>query len=171
MDRDELLEHGDLLARRGPGYTLRRPPCAEACAARRGPMLCLLGSPAVHVDGSLRPLRVRPKALALLVRLALDGIVTRAELARSLFAEADDPRATLRWHLSYLRKRLPEPIGRRLIATSETVQLQVATDVETFRAGVSRIVADPGSREAAEILALYRGDLGSELTVTASPDF
>jgi pimeloyl-ACP methyl ester carboxylesterase/DNA-binding SARP family transcriptional activator len=134
-------------------------------------MLCLLGSPAIRIDGHLQPLRLRPKALALLVRLTVDGVVTRAELAGSLFAEAENPRATLRWHLSYLRQHLPEPITQRLIATPDAVQSQSESDVNIFRAGTGRIVDQPGSIDAAQLLSLYRGDLGTGATLGSSPVF
>ena len=68
-------------------------------------VLCLLGPPAIATGGNLDRLELRPKALALLARLALTGEPqTRAEL---LFWEAANPRDSLRWHLSYLRARLP----------------------------------------------------------------
>lgn len=134
-------------------------------------MLCLLGSPAVRIDGQLQPLRLRPKALALLVRLTLDEVATRAELASALFADAENPRASLRWHLSHLRHRLPDPIARALIATPDVVQLQAESDVATFRAGTRRIIDRPGSNDAAEVLSLYRGDLGTGATLGTSPDF
>ena len=83
-------------------------------------MLCLLGPPAVRLGDVLRPLKLRPKALALLVRASLEGPVSRAELADLIFGEAEDPRATLRWHVTYLRAQLPEPIRKHLAVTSRT---------------------------------------------------
>src|SRR6266542_6356711 len=84
------------------------PHTVRAHNRRVDPVLCLLGAAATVTEGERRPLRVRPKALALLVRLALvAGLQDRAELAELLFAEANDPRDSLRWHLSHLRKQLP----------------------------------------------------------------
>ena len=37
-------------------------------------MLCLLGPPAVRLGDLPKPLKLRPKAVALLVRVALEGL-------------------------------------------------------------------------------------------------
>ena len=56
--------------------TLSRPSvCKAVCDSGVMNMLCLLGPPAVRLDEELRPLKLRPKALGLLVRVALDGPV------------------------------------------------------------------------------------------------
>ncbi len=134
-------------------------------------MLCLLGSPAIRLGDVLRPLKLRPKALALLVRAALEGPVSRVDLADLIFPEAEAPRAALRWHLNYLRAQLPEPIRNHLVITPEHVGLDAPTDVEVFRRGAKRILAAPHDPEAAGVLALYRGDLCTGLTVSASAVF
>jgi DNA-binding SARP family transcriptional activator len=135
-------------------------------------MLCLLGPPAVRVGDLLWPLKLRPKALALLVRLALDGSVARAELAELIFPEAEEPRAALRWHLTYLRRRLPEPVGAHLFASAEQVTLGAPTDVGAFQRGARRLLEQPDDRAlAAAVLGLYRGDLCAGLTVSASAVF
>lgn len=68
------------------------PPFAESLARPRGPRLCLLGRPALLVRTRLAPLRLRPKAIALVAYLALAGVeVTRRELARLLFPESEEP--------------------------------------------------------------------------------
>jgi hypothetical protein len=82
-------------------------------------VLCLLGPPAVRLGDVLRPLKLRPKAVALLVRVALEGPSSRAELADLIFGEAEDPRAALRWHLTYLRAQLPEPLRKHLLGRRE----------------------------------------------------
>jgi pimeloyl-ACP methyl ester carboxylesterase len=130
-------------------------------------VLCFLGSLAIEEDGLLRQLDLRPKAVALLVRLALvEGQLEREELADLLFPHAADARGSLRWHLTYLRRRLPIP----LTVDRRTIGLDVATDVAAFRAGTDRILMGPVD-DAPAILALYRGDLCAGLTVTASADF
>jgi DNA-binding SARP family transcriptional activator len=134
-------------------------------------MLCLLGPPAVRLGDVLRPLKLRPKALALLVRVALEGSASRADLADLIFPEAEAPRAALRWHLNYLRAQLPEPVRNHLVITPEHVALDGLTDVEVFRRGAKRILATPDDPEAAGVLALYRGDLCAGLTVSASAVF
>jgi DNA-binding SARP family transcriptional activator len=134
-------------------------------------MLCLLGPPVVRLGEVLRPLKLRPKALALLVRVALDGPVSRAELAALIFPEAEAPRAALRWHLTYLRAQLPESIRTHLVITAEQVALDASTDVEVLRRGAKRLLETPGEPEARGVLALYRGDLCAGLTVSASALF
>jgi pimeloyl-ACP methyl ester carboxylesterase/DNA-binding SARP family transcriptional activator len=131
-------------------------------------MLCLLG-PAARVSASgVHPLRLRPKALALLARLALvDEPQERVALAELLFPEAADPRDSLRWHLSYLRARVPEVVsvaGARLSTT-------LTTDVDAFRSGVERILDGADGEGAEGTLGLYRGDLCAGLRVEASADF
>ena len=134
-------------------------------------MLCLLGPPAVRLGEVLRPLKLRPKALALLVRVALDGPVSRADLADLIFPEAEAPRAVLRWHLTYLRAQLPEPMRSQLVITPEHVALDASTDVEVFQRAARHLLEAPDDREAAGVLALYRGDLCAGLTVSASAVF
>jgi pimeloyl-ACP methyl ester carboxylesterase/DNA-binding SARP family transcriptional activator len=134
-------------------------------------MLCFLGPAAIRVDGRPEPLHLRPKALAVLVRVALGGSARRSELAALVFPEAEDPRAALRWHLSYLRSTLPKPIRRQLVVTPETVRLTCPTDVDAFRRGASRLIEQHVPPEAVEVLSLYRGDLCAGLTVSASADF
>ena len=134
-------------------------------------MLCLLGPTALRVDGRLEPLRLRPKAHAVLVRVALGGSARRSELAPLVFPEAEDPRAALRWHLSYLRAALPEPIRRQFVVTPEAVRLTCPTDVDAFRRGASRMNEQYVPPEAVGVLPLYRGDLCTGLTVSASADF
>ena len=130
-------------------------------------MLCLLGPAALHSDGQLRPLNLRPKALALLVRLALvEGSQDRDVLAELLFPDAANPRESLRWHLSQLRAGLP----LHLDSDRRTVALTTSTDVARFRVGADRILRGD-YEDAAAILGLYRGDLCSGLRVAASADF
>jgi DNA-binding SARP family transcriptional activator len=134
-------------------------------------VLCLLGPPAIRLGGLFRPLKLRPKALALLVRVALEGSASRAELADLIFGEADDPRGALRWHLSYLRAQLPESTRTHLVITPERIALDAPTDVEAFERGAKRLIQRSDDPEAADVLALYRGDLCAGLTVAASAIF
>jgi pimeloyl-ACP methyl ester carboxylesterase/DNA-binding SARP family transcriptional activator len=130
-------------------------------------VLCLLGPAALRTRGHLRPLELRPKALALLARLALlPGPQDRDLLADLLFPDAINPRESLRWQLSQVRGSLPLPIQ----ADRQTVELTALTDVARFRDGAERIVGGDYD-DAAAVLELYRGDLCSGLRVTASADF
>ena len=82
-------------------------------------MLCLLGPAALRTGGQLRPLELRPKTLALLVRLALiEGPHDRDVLAELFFPDSINPRESLRWQLSQLRAALPLRIeaDRRTVA-------------------------------------------------------
>src|SRR5258706_9815737 len=135
-------------------------------------MLCLLGQPMAVSNGYTKRLDLQPKALALLAYLALTPqAVERRELAELLFPDADEPRAALRWHLSYLRSTTPDLITQELHATRSHVQLTLATDVAQFRQGVQHILESPASPKSSEILDLYRSDLLTVLTVSASADF
>ena len=121
----------------------------------------------MRTDGRLRPLELRPKALALLVRLALvDGPQDRDVLADMLFPDSMHPRDGLRWQLSQLRAGVP----LRIEADRRTVALTASTDVARFRDGAERILSGDYD-DAPATLSLYRGDLCSGLTVTASADF
>ena len=135
-------------------------------------MLCLLGPLAVRGEGVLRPLTLRPKAVALLAYLALsDAPVARRGLGRLLSPEAKDPSAALRWHLNYLRSELPETVRHGLQIGRNSVHVDGPTDVVTFRQGAKRVIERPDTPDAREILNLYRGDLCAELTVSASAAF
>jgi DNA-binding SARP family transcriptional activator len=115
---------------------------------------------------------LRPKAIALVAYLALaESSVTRSELARLLFPDAEAPLATLRWHLAHVRARAPAFIVRALKTTREHVALTVRTDVVLFRAGAQALCRRSSLRGAARVLALYRGDLVAGLTVSAAADF
>jgi pimeloyl-ACP methyl ester carboxylesterase/DNA-binding SARP family transcriptional activator len=135
-------------------------------------MLCLLGPLAVLDERSLRPLTLRPKAVALLAYLALsDTPVARRDLGRLLSPEAEDPRAALRWHLNSLRSELPETVRQGFQIGRDSVHLDGPTDVVTFRQGARRVTERPDSPDAREILNLYRGDLCADLAVSASAAF
>jgi hypothetical protein len=86
----------------------------------------------------LQPLSLRPKALALLVRLALvPGAEDRDALAKMLFPDAINPRESLRWQLSQLRARVP----CRIEADRRTVAVTASTDVARFPVEAERILA------------------------------
>jgi pimeloyl-ACP methyl ester carboxylesterase/DNA-binding SARP family transcriptional activator len=145
--------------------------CESVCDSGTRTMLCLLGPTAVLSGFEHRRLKLRPKALAVLVRLALEGPAQRKDLADLVFPEAEDPRAALRWHLGFLREHLPEPLRSRLIVTPTEVALEAPVDVDLFRRGAKRITECPDDPAAASILNLYRGDLCVGLTVSASSVF
>ncbi|HKW94214.1 MAG TPA: alpha/beta fold hydrolase [Methylomirabilota bacterium] len=137
-----------------------------------GPMLGLLGPPLLVRRDRVAPLRLRPKAIALIAYLALtDREVPRHEVARLLFPEAEGPLAALRWHLAHVRSMGPALLARGLRATRSAVTLHVPTDVTRFSAGADLVMRRPGTPDAARILALYRGDLVSGLSVSTTAEF
>lgn len=146
--------------------------CECVCAEMGWSMLCLMGSTAFRTGDGYQPLGLRPKELALLARLSLaEGPITRAELAELIFPEADDPRGALRWHLSHLRTKLPESLRGGVRAESDSLRVEVPTDVAAFRSGAARVRDRSGNPDDREVLALYRGDLCAGLAVSASPAF
>lgn len=145
---------------------------AGALAEPRRPLLCLLGIPSLLVGRRLLPLKLRPKAVALLAYLAVSGAeISRRELARLLFPETEAPLAVLRWHLAHVRTRAPSFVGRRLHATRGALALPIPTDVALFQAGMKVVSRRPETPGAARALALYRGDLVAGLTVAAAAEF
>lgn len=150
------------------GYNAH-PPFAEPLTL---PMLCLLGTPALMTSGSMLPVRIRPKGLAVLAMLALGREpVTRAELAQMLFAEAADPRAALRWHLNHLRSALPPEIAEELVTEGDFVRLTCDVDALVFSSEARRVEDEPWRPDASRVLALYRGDFCATLAISASPSF
>jgi DNA-binding SARP family transcriptional activator/pimeloyl-ACP methyl ester carboxylesterase len=134
-------------------------------------MLCLLGPAATLVDGARSRLKLRPKSLALLARLALaDGAVPRQELAHLLFPDADNPRAALRWHLLDLRRNLPPELNSAFEVTHDQVGIHAESDVRLFRSRCDHVIAGSDGNSA-EVLSLYHGDLCEGLTVSASLEF
>ena len=129
----------------------------------------------LHVDcHALLPLQwvigVRPRAASTLPRYSRSYTVGPHPFCENVcdFPEAESPRAALRWHLNYLRAPLPEPVRKQLVITPEHVTLDALTDVEIFRHGAKRVLEAPDDPEAAEVLALYRGELCTGLTLSAS---
>ncbi len=79
----------------------------------------LLGPPQIVVDGEPRRLKGR-KSWGLLATVLLEPNTTRRNLVDRLFADADDPMATLRWHLLQVRRAV-EPAG--IVETAGHLQL------------------------------------------------
>src|SRR5690349_17341119 len=103
---------------------IHRRPFAEALASPSDSLLALLGRPALLAGARLVPLILRPKAVAVIAYLALEGReVERRHVAGLLFSEAEAPLAALRWHLAHVRSSAPSLITRHLRATRETVAL------------------------------------------------
>lgn len=147
-------------------------PFAQALAPPTGSLLCLLGRPALLSGTRLAPLRLRPKAIALIAYLALEGReVRRRDIARLLFPEAEEPLAVLRWHLAHTRSAAPSFVTRHLQATRDGVALAIPTDVALFRRSAQVICRQPETLGATRALALYRDDLLAGLAVSATAEF
>lgn len=155
-----------------PKPTVRSRTFAEALASPSGSLLALLGQPALLAGTRRVPLSLRPKAVALIAYLALEGReVRRRDVARLLFPEAEEPLAVLRWHLAHVRSMAPSLIARHLRATREGVALPIPTDVTLFRRNAQVICRRPGTPGAARALALYRDDLVAGLAISATAEF
>src|SRR3989442_7791631 len=131
----------------------------------------LLGTPALITEDGPVPLRLQPKALALLGYVATAGRpVPRRDLARLLFPDADDARGALRWQLMRLRSALPRTAGRHLRIEREDVALALATDVAAFRAAAERVLASFDPQAARAAIELYRGEFLSGLAATTATE-
>ena len=91
-------------------------------------MLCLMGAPELLGQDSVRSLELPEAPLLLAYATLVDEPRPRSKLADFLFAEAPNPRDSLRWYLSYLRCHLPDA----LVLDRETVSSQLATNVAAF---------------------------------------
>jgi DNA-binding SARP family transcriptional activator len=131
-------------------------------------VLWLLGPPALLSPDGVRRLELRPKALALLAYLAVvEEPQPRGRLADLLFPRAANPRDSLRWYLSYLRRHVPGVF----VSDRMSVSARVATDVAAFRRSAASVLDGCSLPEASETLALYRGGLCEGLVPDASAEF
>ena len=93
---------------------------------QNGPLIALLGAPALIEEGESRPLQMSEKTLALLALLVChaDRPLSRTALASMLWAEIDEAeaRANLRRHLYKLAKALPAAHAEPLVLTKNTAQ-------------------------------------------------
>ena len=100
-----------------------------------------------------------------------DGEVPRHDLARLLFADTEDARGSLRWHLAPVRAAAPRAITRRLCATRSAIRLSMLTATAVFRQDTEATPGRPGIFREARVLALYRDDFLASLTVSATAEF
>jgi len=137
--------------------------------------LNLLGEPELRRDGQPVALPPSRKTRALLAYLALHARPFSREHLCDLFWELpDDPRGSLRWSLSKLRRLVDTPERCRLIADRLSVGLDVS-DVDIDVLGLQHLVAgelaeaDTASLEAAAVR--YRGPLLEGLDLPSFHDF
>jgi DNA-binding SARP family transcriptional activator len=120
----------------------------------------LLGPPQISVDGAQRRLKGR-KSWGLLAGLLLESNPTRRELADRLFADADDPMATLRWHLLQVR---------RAIAPAEIVESSGRLQI-TSAGSVDAVEVLNGAVDLEEVKQVCRGELLEGLSFHETPSF
>ncbi len=137
--------------------------------------LRFLGEFAVVRDG--RPLALPPskKTRALLAYLSLeDGRFSREQLCELLWELPDDPRGSLRWSLSKLRRLVDDAERKRVVADRSYVEVDASDltiDVADLRALVQ---AGPGNAAAAELAdaaARYRGNFLEGIEFSGFHDF
>ncbi|HVL51797.1 MAG TPA: hypothetical protein VM754_09905 [Actinomycetota bacterium] len=121
----------------------------------------LLGPPQIVVDGAPRVLKGR-KSWGLLAHVLLEPHTTRRRLVDRLFADAEDPMATLRWHLLQVR---------RAVQPSEIVEsgghLQLAGDA--FRVDAIEVVE--GRVAVEQVRTVCRGELLEGMSFHEAPAF
>lgn len=137
--------------------------------------LRFLGEFAVLRDG--RPLVLPPskKTRALLAYLCLeDGRFRREQLCELLWEIPDDPRGSLRWSLSKLRRLIDDDERKRVVADRTYVGVDTSDltiDVADLRALAQ---AGPGGAPAAELAsaaARYRGNFLEGIEFSGFHDF
>src|SRR4051812_30948084 len=121
--------------------------------------LCLLGSFEVRTSDRMTNPALDRKTRALLAYLATtDQPHTRQSLYSLFCQEALDPAATLRWHLSRIRRQLSPAI---LIVARETVQVNraaAAVDCDIFQDALDRQPISADLEELGAVLDLFRGE-------------
>jgi DNA-binding SARP family transcriptional activator len=121
----------------------------------------LLGPPQICVDGHPRRLKGR-KSWGLLANLLLEARTTRRELVDRLFADAEDPMATLRWHLLQVRRAV-EPA--RIVETGG--RLSFAGDLPR----VDAVEVLEGLVPMEQVRSVCRGELLEGMSFHEAPAF
>jgi DNA-binding SARP family transcriptional activator len=137
--------------------------------------LRFLGDFEVRRGGRPLPLPPSKKTRALLAWLALhERRFRREHLCELLWEIPDDPRGSLRWSLSKLRRLVDEPGRPRVLADRESVGIdttELLIDVRELR----RLAASDLARQAVEDLAAavgrYRGNFLEGLEFSTFHDF
>jgi TolB-like protein len=140
--------------------------------AESGLVLRLLGPVSVTQDGIAVDLPASRKVRALLAYLVLaPGPVPRTRICDLLWDVANDPRGELRWCLTKLRKLLNTPGRERVLASRNTLALDLkGCDVDVLRLAGADIDALV-SHELHTLAALYAGPLLEDLSIDRSPRF
>ncbi|MGD8832883.1 MAG: hypothetical protein PVF57_19915, partial [Pseudomonadales bacterium] len=137
--------------------------------------LNVLGDLEVLRDGA--PLRLPPskKTRALLAYLALnDRGFRREHLCELLWEIPDDPRGSLRWSLSKLRRVVDGDGQARIVADRNNVRLDttgMTIDVRELRRVAEGNLADAEVAELEELVCRYRGNFLEGLELANFHDF
>ena len=122
-----------------------------------------LGDFEVRKDGRALPLPPSKKTRALLAYLSLQSRQFRREqLCQLLWEIPDDPRGSLRWSLSKLRRLVDDDGRTRVLADRDRVGLDVegiAIDTRELRQLVATGLADKASEVLVSAASRYRGNL------------
>lgn len=141
----------------------------------RGLELKFLGDFEVRRGGRALPLPPSRKTRALLAWLGLnDRRFRREQLCELLWEIPDDPRGSLRWSLSKLRRLIDEPGRPRVLADRDSVGIDT-TDLSIDVSELRRLAASGLDQVAAEDLeaavARYRGNFLEGLEFSTFHDF
>ena len=137
--------------------------------------LHVLGDLEVVRDGETLALPPSRKTRALLAYLALnERSLRREQLCELLWEIPDDPRGSLRWSLSKIRKLVDEPGASRIIADRNSVSFDadgVDIDVKTL-CSIAGSNIETLSTEGLQLATdLYRGDFLEGLDLADFHDF
>jgi DNA-binding SARP family transcriptional activator/tetratricopeptide (TPR) repeat protein len=137
--------------------------------------LRFLGEFAVIRDGCAMPLPPSKKTRALLAYLCLNPRPLRREhLCELLWEVPDDPRGSLRWSLSKLRRLLDDDSRTRIVADRVTVGMDVsdvAIDVVALRALAADGLARVSIKALEAAVARYAGNFLEGLEFSDFHDF
>ncbi len=124
--------------------------------------LHFLGELQVLREGKEQPLPPSRKTRALLAYLALSGRSHRRErLCELLWEIPDDPRGSLRWSLSKLRRLVNDEVSTRIIADRSQVAFQVdgaSVDVSDLESLVAAGLPAQKTASLVEAEARFRGE-------------
>jgi DNA-binding SARP family transcriptional activator/pimeloyl-ACP methyl ester carboxylesterase len=134
-----------------------------------------LGTLEVTRDGRAAVLPASRKTRALLAYLAVTARDHRRERLCEMFWEVpDDPRGSLRWSLTKLRRLVDAPTARRIRATRDSVQFDAcgaSVDLLELRNALSEDAADLPTTDLEKLAALFRGEFLEGIDLPNCPGF
>ncbi len=134
-----------------------------------------LGGLEVVRNGERVELPASRKTRALLAYLAVTARAHRRDRLCELFWEIpDDPRGSLRWSLTKIRRLVDDARTQRIVATRESVQFEprgAAVDVNELREALSDNPETLPPTRLGEIAALFRGEFLDGIDLPNCPGF